>query len=122
MKKDGINEMEDLHQMKTGASVILPREVFEKMYLNPPTAVKGELRRQFANPTPLCLLGFLVTTTPLSCALMGWRGSGGGGAATNGAAIFMGGVLQILGGILEFFLGNTFPFVVFNSLGEGHPC
>lgn len=30
----------------------------------------------------------------------------------------MGGVLMIIGGVLEFFLGNTFPFVVFSSFGQ----
>ena len=29
----------------------------------------------------------------------------------------MGGALQVIGGFLEFFLGNTFPFVVFSTLG-----
>jgi succinate-acetate transporter protein len=29
----------------------------------------------------------------------------------------MGGALQVIGGCLEFFLGNTFPFVVFSTLG-----
>ena len=30
--------------------------------------------------------------------------------------MFTGGMLMIIGGVLEFFLGNTFPFVVFCSL------
>ena len=30
----------------------------------------------------------------------------------------MGGLLMIIGGVLEFFLGNTFPFVVFSSFGQ----
>ena len=30
----------------------------------------------------------------------------------------MGGMLMTLSGILEFFLGNTFPFVVFCSFGK----
>ena len=34
-------------------SVTIPRDLFEKMYLNPPTKVSGDLRRTFANPTPL---------------------------------------------------------------------
>jgi uncharacterized protein len=48
---------------------------------------------------------------------MGWRGAGGGGAASLPAYLFMGGLLQIIGGLLEFFLGNTFPFVVFSTFG-----
>jgi uncharacterized protein len=33
------------------------------------------------------------------------------------AYLFFGGILMILGGLLEFFLGNTFPAVVFCSFG-----
>lgn len=32
----------------------------------------------------------------------------------------MGGLLMIIGGVLEFFLGNTFPFVVFCSFGSSY--
>lgn len=35
----------------------------------------------------------------------------------SGAYFFFGGVLMILGGFLEWILGNTFPFVVFCSYG-----
>lgn len=48
---------------------------------------------------------------------MGWRGSGGSGASDIGAYFFFGGLLMILGAIGEFFIGNTFPFVVFGSFG-----
>lgn len=63
------------------------------------------------------LLGFLLCLSPLSCDLMGWRGAGGNGAAGIGAYYFFGGVLMLVGGFLEFVLGNTFPFVVFSSFG-----
>lgn len=33
------------------------------------------------------LVGFLLSLTPLSCDLMGWRGAGGSGAASTGATI-----------------------------------
>jgi succinate-acetate transporter protein len=49
---------------------------------------------------------------------MGWGGAGGGGAATIGTFYFFGGVLQLLGCILEWIIGNTFPFVVFGSFGK----
>ena len=49
------------------------------MYLNPQNQVKGDLRATFGNPTPIGLLGYLLCLSPLSCELMGWRGSGGGG-------------------------------------------
>src|ERR1700712_1032628 len=35
----------------------------------------------------------------------------------SGVYYFFGGLLMILGGFLEFILGNTFPFVVFGSFG-----
>jgi uncharacterized protein len=54
---------------------------------------------------------------PLSCDLMGWRGAGGSGSASIPVYLFFGGVLMIVGGLLEFFLGNTFPCVVFMSFG-----
>lgn len=48
---------------------------------------------------------------------MGWRGAGGGGAASIPSYLFMGGLCQLIGAFLEFFLGNTFSFVVFSTLG-----
>lgn len=36
---------------------------------------------------------------------------------SSGAYYFFGGLLMIVGGFLEFILGNTFPFVVFSSFG-----
>jgi uncharacterized protein len=35
----------------------------------------------------------------------------------SGAYYFFGGLLMIIGSVLEFILGNTFPFVVFGSFG-----
>lgn len=35
----------------------------------------------------------------------------------RGVYFFFGGLLMIVGGFLEFLLGNTFPFVVFMSFG-----
>lgn len=62
-------------------------------------------------------MGFLLCLHPLSCDLMGWRGAGGSGAASTGVYFFFGGLIMVLGGSLEFVLGNTFPFVVFTSFG-----
>lgn len=63
--------------------------MFEKMYLSPQNAVKGDLRSTFGNPTPLALLGYLLSLSPLSCELMGWRGAGGAGIATTGVYYFI---------------------------------
>ncbi|OAL37045.1 hypothetical protein AYO20_03814 [Fonsecaea nubica] len=106
-----------LGRTDTIQSINLSMEMFEKLYLSPQNRVKGDLRKTFANPTPLPLLGFLVASFPLACALMGWRGAGGGGAASIGASYFFGGLLQLIGSFLEWILGNTFPFVVFGSFG-----
>lgn len=108
---------EALNKIRTANSLTISPELFEKIYLNPQNSVKGDLRATFGNPTPLALLGFLLSLSPLSCELMGWRGAGGDGIATVGAYYFIGGFLMSLGGILEFFLGNTFSFVVFCSFG-----
>ena len=43
------------------------------------------------------IAGFIMTLTPLSCTLMGWRGAGGSGAANIGTYFFFGGLLMILG-------------------------
>jgi succinate-acetate transporter protein len=63
------------------------------------------------------VLGLVMALTPLACDLMGWRGAGGAGAASTGVFFFMGGLLMVLGGVMEFLLGNTFPFVLFCGYG-----
>ncbi|GJC78423.1 protein alcS [Colletotrichum liriopes] len=102
-----------LRRMKTAGSISMSPELFEKLYLSPQNKVKGDLRKTFGNPTPIAIVGFLISLTPLSCDLMGWRGAGGNGAAGIGAYFFFGGLLMFVGGLLEWVLGNTFPSVVF---------
>jgi len=70
-----------LHRLRSSNTVTMSPELFEKLYLQPMGSVKGDLRKTFGNPTPLGLIGFAVALTPLACCLMGWRGSGGLGAA-----------------------------------------
>ncbi len=89
-----------------------------------------------ADTASSALVGFLLSLTPLSCDLMGWRGAGGNGAAdigTNnlqrrsigrnqltarqGVYFFFGGLLMIIGSVGEWIIGNTFPFVVFGTFG-----
>lgn len=106
-----------LRQIRTAGSISISPELFEKLYLSPQNKVKGELRKTFGNPTPLALVGFLLSLFPLSMILMGWRGAGGLGASSTGFFFFFGGLCMVLGGIGEWILGNTFPFVVFTSFG-----
>ena len=110
------NMDEQLRQVMSSTMTISP-DIFEKLYLQPKGQVKGDLRKTFGNPTPLALIGFVVGLMPLSIQLMGWRGSGGGAIATTTDSIWFGGMLLILGGFLEFLLGNTFPFCVFMAYG-----
>lgn len=83
-------------------SVTLSAEQFEKLYLSPLSRRQPEITKKLGNPTPLYVFptsprrlqrmrylteiprglgAFIITTTPLSCCLMGWRGAGGAGAA-----------------------------------------
>lgn len=45
-----------LGRMRTAGSISMSPELFEKLYLSPPSAVKGDLRKTFANPTPMSVL------------------------------------------------------------------
>ncbi|CZR67631.1 related to Y.lipolytica GPR1 protein and Fun34p [Phialocephala subalpina] len=101
-----------LKSIKRASGISLSPEGFKRQ-----DTVNGDLRKTFGNPTPVGLLGILLSLTPLSCDLIGWRGAGGNGAASVGAYLFFGGLLLIISGLLEFSLGNTFPFVVFMSFG-----
>ncbi|KAH9845286.1 transcriptional activator of ethanol catabolism AlcS [Teratosphaeria destructans] len=106
---------------KVDEAIPIPRHIFEKVYLNPPVDVKGDFRNILANPTPLGLVGFLTTALPLSFQLMNVGGAGGdgGNAATLGFTVFFGGVLQLIAAVMEWFLGNTFSFLVFGTFGAG---
>lgn len=48
-----VDHVEEMNRVHTNASVAIPNELFEKIYLNPRVSVKGELRKTFANPTPM---------------------------------------------------------------------
>ncbi|EPS35277.1 hypothetical protein H072_11525 [Dactylellina haptotyla CBS 200.50] len=106
---------EQLERIRTAGTMPISAELFEKLYLTPENRVHGDLRKTFGNPTPIAVLGFVICLTPLSMDLMGWRGAGGVGAAQVASYYFLGGMCNLIGGLLEFFLGNTFPFVVFTA-------
>lgn len=115
---DGSMEADNaLSRIRTAGSISISPELFEKLYLSPQNKVAGELRKTFGNPTPVALVGFLLSLTPLSCDLMGWRGAGGNGASDTAAYFFFGGLLMVVGGVGEWIIGNTFPCVVFTSFG-----
>lgn len=74
--------------------------------------------RRFANPAPLGLCAFALTTFVLSCINVNFRGL----AVTNnsiviGIAFGYGGLAQLLAGMWEFAAGNTFGATAFSSYG-----
>jgi hypothetical protein len=50
MNPEGSSSNNDLKKLE---SLSISPEVFEKLYLSPENAVKGDLRKTFGNPTPL---------------------------------------------------------------------
>jgi uncharacterized protein len=42
-----------LQKIRTAGSIIISPELFEKLYLSPQNAVRGDLRKTFGNPTPM---------------------------------------------------------------------
>ncbi len=67
-----------------------------------------------ANPAPLGLMGFGVTTVLLNLANAGFYGVD---SMIVAMGIFYGGIAQILAGIMEFRRGNTFGTTAFLSFG-----
>ena len=67
-----------------------------------------------ANPAPLGLCAFALTTFVLSAANAGLIT---GAAVVIGAAYFYGGLAQLLAGMWEFRAGNTFGATAFSSYG-----
>jgi succinate-acetate transporter protein len=74
------------------------------------------MQEKLANPTPLGLITFGLSTVLLSLANAGVLDAGG--APIIAQALFVGGVAQMLSGIMEFVKGNTFGCVVFTSFGS----
>ena len=67
-----------------------------------------------ANPAPLGLMGFGMTTVLLNLHNAGFFGLG---TMILAMGIFYGGFAQIIAGILEFKKGNTFGVTAFTSFG-----
>lgn len=80
---------EALRKIRTANTVAISPELFEKIYLSPQNKIVGDLRSRFANPTPIGLLGFVLSLSPLACELMGWRGAGEAGIAGVGSYYFI---------------------------------
>ncbi len=70
-----------------------------------------------ANPAPLGLSGFALTTFVLSFANAGLFPKTGDTVVVLGLALFYGGIAQLLAGMWEFRAGNTFGATAFTSFG-----
>jgi succinate-acetate transporter protein len=70
----------------------------------------------FADPAPLGLGAFAMTTFFLSSVNTGWLSPSVTGIVF-GLAVFVGGLLQLIAGVWEFAKGNTFGAVAFCSFG-----
>lgn len=72
---------------------------------------------QIANPGPLGLSGFALTTFFLSLVNAGVLTGKGDIFVVVGLAVFYGGIAQLLAGMWEFRAGNTFGATAFTSYG-----
>lgn len=72
---------------------------------------------KIANPGPLGLSGFALTTLVLSCVNAGILKGGGDILVVIGLAVFYGGIAQFAAGMWEFRTGNTFGATAFTSYG-----
>jgi len=71
-----------------------------------------------ANPAPLGLSAFALTTFVLSASNAGFiLNQGTGATIVVGLALFYGGIVQLIAGIQEFRAGNTFGATAFCSYG-----
>jgi succinate-acetate transporter protein len=68
----------------------------------------------YANPTPLGLIGFGLSTILLSLHNVGLFPND---VSILAMALFFGGFAQVVAGIMEFIKGNTFGFTAFTSYG-----
>lgn len=100
-----------LHQVKSSGAVTISPELFEKLYLTPKTTAVGDFRKRFANPTPLGLMGFVISATTFAAIMMGW----GGSTTLDGVAgifFFTGPILLLASMIAEWIMGNFFSMIV----------
>jgi uncharacterized protein len=75
-----------------------------------------DAKPNYANPAPLGLVGFGLTTVMLSLVNAGVLPQGGEQAVLP-LALAYGGLIQIVAGLLEFRTGNTFGTTAFLSYG-----
>ncbi|KAJ7508789.1 GPR1/FUN34/yaaH family-domain-containing protein [Mycena galericulata] len=108
------------HQEYSQSPIHLTNAQYERLFFQPGGGPRGEAftPKQFGNPTAFAIISYLLALTPTVCILMTWDGT----APTSltsiiGVFYFIGGLGMTIGGVFEWVLGNTFPFVVFSTFG-----
>jgi len=76
--------------------------------------LKKAMEQKLANPAPLGLMGFGMTTVLLNIHNAGFFPVS---AMILAMGIFYGGIAQVIAGIMEFKKGNTFGMTAFTSYG-----
>ncbi|KAI0376511.1 GPR1/FUN34/yaaH family-domain-containing protein [Hypomontagnella monticulosa] len=102
------DEEKGLHRTET--TVTMPPELFEKLYLTPKVPQMGDYNKRFANPTPLGIVGFVISTFTFAMVLMGWGGAVGTSPVV-GMFFFVGPVLLLFSMVAEWIMGNFFPMM-----------
>lgn len=65
--QNGLHHVDSEHLRNSlTQTVTLSPEQFERIYLGPKREIAGDLRKRFANPTPIAIMGFAVGLLPLS--------------------------------------------------------
>jgi len=117
MSTNGMNQKDaddmgvHLSQIKSSGGFTISPELFEKLYLTPKTTAVGDFRKRFANPTPLGLMGFIISATTFGAIMMGW----GGSTTLSGVAgmfFFTGPILLLTTMVFEWIMGNFFSMIV----------
>ncbi|KAJ7737409.1 GPR1/FUN34/yaaH family-domain-containing protein [Mycena maculata] len=109
------------HQPYMQSPIQLTPAQYERLFFQPgggPRAGDLSTPKQLGNPTAFAIISYLLALTPTVCILMTWDGT----APTSltgliGDFYFIGGLGMTIGGVFEWVLGNTFPFVVFSTFG-----
>ena len=94
------------------------RDVSENVSTSPAPGTAARLP-SLADPVPLGIAGFAMTTFALSCVNAGFFGGAASAPMVIGLAIFYGGLVQLLAGMWAFRRGETFVAVAFSSYGGG---
>ncbi|KAH8805265.1 GPR1/FUN34/yaaH family-domain-containing protein [Xylogone sp. PMI_703] len=100
-----------LRQIKSAGAMTISPELFEKLYLTPKVDQVGDFRKRFSNPTPLGLMGFVISATTFSCVTLGWGGNTQL-VGVIGIFYFTGPVLLVLTTIFEWVMGNFLSMLI----------